>query len=349
MGTITIIGAGAMGTAMAWPAADNGHTVNLVGTHLDDAIIDSIKENGLHPKLKRAVPKNVNPFKHTDLSEALKNSDLVISGVSSLGVDWIAETAGPLLDPAIPFIAVTKGLMSRSNGEIITLPVYLSDRIQQIANKQVRINAITGPCIAQELAARRHTCVVFCGENVGTLEKIRSMLQISYYQVATSLDITSLEVCAAMKNAYAVAINLAVGEFEVAGVDGNANYYNPQAALFAQGMREMELLIEILGGNPKSVIGLPGSGDLYVTVFGGRSARLGKLLGRGIPYQQALQDLAGETLESVEIARQVIRALPALEKAGRIPLNSFPLLRHLSNLIETNNPAPIPWEKFFSS
>ena len=162
MGTITIIGAGAMGTAMAWPAADNGHTINLVGTHLDEAIIDSNKKNGLHPKLKRAVPKNVKPFKHTDLSRALKSTDLVISGVSSLGVDWIAETAGPLLDPAVPFIAVTKGLMSRSSGEILTLPVYLSDRIQQIANKQVRINAITGPCIAQELAARRHTGVVSC-------------------------------------------------------------------------------------------------------------------------------------------------------------------------------------------
>lgn len=346
MGIITIIGAGAMGTAMTWPAADNGHQVNLVGTPLDEAIIASIQKDRTHPKLQRAVPEAVLPFSHAEMEKALSSADLVISGVSSLGVDWFADTAGSLLDPKVPLIAVTKGLLGYPDGKISTLPLHLENRIQKETGKKVQCNAITGPCIAQELAARRHTCVVFCGSSLALLEKIQSMLQTAYYQVAISTDLTSLEICAAMKNAYAVAINLAVGEFEIAGKDGNANYYNPQAALFAQSMREMELLIRTLGADPASVIGLPGSGDLYVTVFGGRSARLGKMLGSKMPYHKAREQLAGETLESVEIILQVSRALPALETAGRIPGHSFPLLKYLAGLIETNTYSPIPWEKF---
>lgn len=346
MGNITIIGAGAMGTAMAWPAADNGHQVNLVGTHLDEAIIASIRKDRIHPKLQRAVPEKVLPFSHVEMEKALKDADLVISGVSSLGVDWFADTAGTYLDPKVPLIAVTKGLMGYPDGDISILPFHLEKRIQKNTGKDIHCNAITGPCIAQELAARRHTCVVFCGSSLALLENIRIILQTPYYQIALSEDLTSLEICAAMKNAYAVAINLAVGEFEVVGKDGNANYYNPQAALFAQSMREMESLIRTLGGDPGAVIGLPGSGDLYVTVFGGRSARLGKMLGGQVPYQKAREQLAGETLESVEIILQVSRALPALEKAGRIPAHSFPLLKYLAALIQTNTHSPIPWEEF---
>lgn len=346
MGTITIIGAGAMGTAMAWPSADNGHLVRLVGTPLDAAIISGIRADRIHPKLKRPVPENVVPFDDSQILEALRDTDLVISGVSSLGVDWFADTIGPHLDPEVPLIAVTKGLVGNTSGKIITLPDYLEGRIKAQTGRQLGCNAITGPCIAQELAARRHTCVVFCGRDLAVLEETRAMLQTNYYQIAVSEELTSLEICAAMKNAYAVAINLAVGEFEVVGMDGNAHYYNPQAALFAQGMREMELLLTVLGGNPKTTIGLPGSGDLYVTVFGGRSARLGKMLGKGMTYRAALEELAGETLESVEITRQVCLALPALEKEGKVPVDSFPLLKHLWRMIKFNQPAPIPWDDF---
>ncbi len=62
MGTFTIIGAGYMGTAMAWPLSDNGHNVNLVGTHLDRKIIQSCQNNGYHPRLKRQLPEGVRSF-----------------------------------------------------------------------------------------------------------------------------------------------------------------------------------------------------------------------------------------------------------------------------------------------
>jgi 3-hydroxyacyl-CoA dehydrogenase len=58
MSNVTILGAGMMGTAMAWPLSDNGHHVRLAGTHLDTEIIASCLKNRCHPRLRRRLPDN---------------------------------------------------------------------------------------------------------------------------------------------------------------------------------------------------------------------------------------------------------------------------------------------------
>ena len=95
MSTITILGSGLMGTAVAWPLADNGHEVRLVGTHLDAEIIRSCLNSGYHPRLRRQLPGRVTSFYVEDLPKALDGADLIVSGVNSLGVHWIGRTFGP--------------------------------------------------------------------------------------------------------------------------------------------------------------------------------------------------------------------------------------------------------------
>ena len=92
---------------------------------------------------------------------------------------------------------------------------------------------------------------------------------------------------------------------------------------------------------------LPGAGDLYVTVFGGRTVRLGSLLGRGLSFAEARRQLAGETLESVEIITRVARALPKLESRGLARPGDFPLLEHLDQILNHGASADIPWDRFF--
>jgi glycerol-3-phosphate dehydrogenase (NAD(P)+) len=150
-----------------------------------------------------------------------------------------------------------------------------------------------------------------------------------------------------MKNAYALAVGLAVGMMEAAGSDGLANMYNPQAALFGQSCYEMRRLVRLMGGDDGNVTWLPGPGDLYVTVFGGRTVRLGKILGQGIPFNEARQMLAGVTLESVEITTRVARALPKLAERGLVDLADFPLLLHVNQILNAGQPVNIPWESFF--
>ncbi len=346
MSIVTIIGAGMMGSAMCWPLADNGHEVRLVGTPLDTDIVSSLQKDGYHPTLERVVPQGVRPFEVNHLARALDEADWVISGVSSFGVDWFASAVGPLLKENQPVLAVTKGLEDQPNGDLLVLPEATRLKLPPHLQTHAKLNAIGGPCIAHELAARRQTEVVFTGHDPDVLKTLRNQVATTYYHISISLDLIGVEVCAALKNAYALGVGLAVGMMEAAGPDGLARMYNPQAALFGQSVLEMYKLLIILGGGVDNVHWLPGPGDLYVTVFGGRTVRLGKLLGQGVTFADARERMAGVTLESVEITTRVARALPKLAGRGLLKSDDFPLLLHLDEIINQEKSVNIPWDKF---
>ncbi len=341
MAVITIIGAGVMGTALCWPLTDNGHTVRLVGTPLDNDIIRSLKETRIHPRHQRAIPPAVEPYYVNDIPMALEGADLVVSGVSSFGVHWFASQAALHFSPGIPVISVTKGLFDQPDGTLLTVPQATDAWLPDKLKGRIPLHAIGGPCIAQELAARRHTGVVFCGGDARLLDWIAGLFRTDYYHVSTSTDVVGVETCAALKNAYAMGINLAAGEQELKGPDGLANRYNPQAALFAQSLVEMRKMVEWMGGDGNLVYQLPGAGDLYVTVFAGRTARLGRLLGKGYSFTEARQALAGETLEAVEIINSAARAITVLAAAGKASWQDYPLLRHMHNLLQ-DIPSEMP-------
>ncbi len=348
MAIVTIVGAGMMGTALCWPLSDNGHTVRLVGTPLDHEIIESIRKNGSHPKLQRKVPAGVAPFDADDLPEAIQGADLVVNGVSSFGTDWFAQQIGPLLRIDLPVVAVTKGLEVLPDGDVQPLPEYINGRLPAHLKDRVSLNAIAGPCIAHELAARRQTAVVFCGKDTAELEHLKGMFSTPYYHIWISQDVKEVEICAALKNGYALAVGIIIGMSDVAGIDGLAHMYNPQAAIFAQSTVEMQRLIRALGGNEKHVTWLPGAGDLYVTVFGGRTRRLGQLLGQGNSTAQALKIMSDVTLESVEIIARTATALDLLAERGRVDLQDFPLLRFLNGVLHQGKPMTVPWDSFFA-
>lgn len=347
MAIVTIVGAGMMGTAMCWPISDQGHMVRLVGAPLDDEIIRTIQETGNHPKLARAIPDGVDTYFSNDLPTAITNSEIIIGGISSFGVDWFAKTVGPLLNPSMTVLSVTKGLIDRENGDLDILPREIDRLLPVHLQGSISLNAIAGPCIAHELAARRQTAVVFTGSDAHTLDKLKTCFSTAYYHIWTSTDVIGVEVCAALKNAYALAVGLAVGIMEAAGSDGLAHNYNPQAALFGQSCYEMRRLVHLLGGDEENVAWLPGPGDLYVTVFGGRTVQLGKMLGKGVSFIEARERMAGVTLESVEIVTRVARALPLLEARNLIDRKDLPLIWHLHEIINQGEPVNIPWDKFF--
>ncbi len=87
MAIITIIGAGMMGSALAFPARENGNEVRLVGTPLDREIISAGKKNNRHPKFEKNFPAGVKFYQSEQMEEAIAGADLLIGGVSSFGVD----------------------------------------------------------------------------------------------------------------------------------------------------------------------------------------------------------------------------------------------------------------------
>ena len=349
MAIVTILGAGLMGTAVAWPLADNGHDVRLVGTHLDGAIIRSCLDSGYHPKLRRQLPGRVTPAYLEELPKALDGADVIVSGVSSPGVRWMARTLGPVLWPGATIIAVTKGLEAGADGELRILPDLLADELPEGIRDQVTLSAIAGPCIAGELAGRRQSCVVFTGRDAPALSRLRTIFATDYYHIWTSTDIVGVETCAALKNAYTIAIGMATGLLDLDGGPDNAgaSMHNLAAALFGASAREMSRIVGLLGGGIENVPWLPGVGDQYVTCVGGRTIRLGRLLGAGLTYTEAVLEMIGETLEGAYIVKQMAQVLPVWERQGRIGKHELPLLRMLCRVITEEAKVDIPFDRLF--
>jgi glycerol-3-phosphate dehydrogenase (NAD(P)+) len=349
MAVVTIVGAGFMGTATAWPLADNGHTVRLVGTHLDREIIQSCKEKRFHPKLQRELPAGVRPYHVEELAEALDGAGIIVSGVNSSGLHWIGRTLGLHLRPGQMLIAITKGLEADANGDLTILPDVLKSELPANIRERVALAAIGGPCIAGELAGRRQTCVVFGSRDAEAVERLAAAFRTPYYHIWTTTDLVGLEFCAALKNAYTVGVALAYGVLQRSGgADAaGAHMHNLAAALFGQACTEMTRLLVTVGGTRSFAFGLPGAGDMFVTCVGGRTIRLGTLLGKGHSMPEAREMLAGFTLEGAEIIRNMGRAIPRLVAQGKLGAAELPLLRLLVDIVVHGRPAEILLDTFF--
>lgn len=340
---ITIIGSGMMGSALAFPARENGNEVRLVGTPLDREIIDNCIKTDTHLKFDRPFPAGVKYYQFEDWKEAVKGCDFVIGGVSSFGVDWFLENVLCELDPSVPVISVTKGLINLENGDLISYPEYWK---RELAKKGINreICAIGGPCTSYELVAHDQTEVAFCGYQKDVVKMIKSAMQTDYYHISVTSDVEGLESAVALKNGYALAIAMTIGLVNRdLGPDAGL-HYNSQAGAFYQAVKEMRYLLEMQGASRDCEnIGI---GDLYVTVYGGRTRKVGILLGEGKTYQEAMDILAGVTLESLVVSRRVYSAICRKAELGKADMSMFPMLKHVADVLDNGKDAHLPWEDF---
>lgn len=348
MTTIAVLGAGVMASALTNPARDNGHEVRLIGTHLDDHIIDSVRTRGVHPVLDVALDQGVRAYRFDEAAQAVAGADVVMVGVNSFGIDWAGEQLARLLEPGQRVLVVTKGLHADADGTLRILPHQLK-RAAGPVGEQVTWSAIVGPCIAGELAVRRPSCVVFTGEDQASLDDLAGLYRTDYYHVWTSTDFVGHEVGAATKNVFAFAQGFAHGILAARGeLEAPYVMFNYSAALFAEGAREIAQFIRLLGGDPATTDGLGGVGDMYVTSMGGRNVKAGGYVGSGIPFSQvrAVQ-MKGITLEGVAAIGVIGQALERLTERGIVAPADFPLVRFLYEVVERDAIAEVPFERFF--
>jgi glycerol-3-phosphate dehydrogenase (NAD(P)+) len=344
MAIVTIIGSGMMGSALAFPARENGNEVRLVGTHLAREIIENCKQTNRHPKFTKDFPDGVKYYQIEEVEKAIDGADMIIGGVSSFGVEWFGEKILPLIPDSVPLITVTKGLMDQEDGSLTTYPDYWQSVLDKLG-KKVSLNAIGGPCTSYELVAHDQTEVAFCGKNLETLKFLKSVMATDYYHISLSTDVTGIESAVALKNGYALGIALTIGVNQKNfGLDSEL-HFNSQAAVFGQATKEMYKLLCYQGAGTLNNLAV-GAGDLYVTVYGGRTRLVGILLGRGYTIDQAKEELKGVTLESLVVAERVARAVIKASALGKLSLEDFPLLMHVNDILINKKPVDIPWEKF---
>ena len=348
MTTVSVLGSGIMATALAFPLADNGHEVRLIGTHLDREIIDSIVERRVHPGLDLEVPQGTRAFQLEEAEEAFDGADVVMSGVNSFGVRWAGRQLARLLQPGMHVLSIAKGMESTGRGDLRILPEVLAGEVPDGLREQVSWSAIAGPSIAGVVAVRRDTSVVFTGRDAGVLEEMAHLFRTPYYHVWTSTDLVGVEVCAAAKNCYALGAGFMEGILDRED-ESEARYrnYNYGAALFGQATRELGRFVQLLGGERDTPYGLAGVGDMFVTSMGGRNVKVGRLVGSGLRFAEARGRMPGVTLEGAAAIEVIGGALPKLTERGAIRAEDFPLMRHLHSVVVLDEPLDMPWSTFF--
>jgi len=131
---------------------------------------------------------------------------------------------------------------------------------------------------------------------------LKEALATPYYHISLSTDVTGVESAVALKNGYALGIALTIGLNQKAfGIDSEL-HFNSQAAVFGQALKEMKKLLDLQGAGTLENLCV-GAGDLYVTVYGGRTRQVGILLGRGLDIDQARAALEGVTLRTPDRVR----------------------------------------------
>lgn len=310
---VTVLGAGAMGAALTRPLAENGHDVRLWGTWLDDDIVEALRAGHDHPRIHVAVDPRVRVFASGQLEQAMDGASVVAPAISSDGVVDVLRRAVPYLRPGSLVPITTKGFGRDPAGRVTILPPLLVAELPESLRSTTSVLAIGGPCKANEVAAGRPTASVYAGR-VNAVARIRGLAQTPWYRIQATDDIAGLEVAAAMKNVYAMALGICEGLGERGASDSAGGspepWHNLASAVYTQALLEMGRLAVALGGRAETVYGLAGSGDLQVTNLSGRNKLYGVRIGRG--------EQAGEALAAMRAAGQTVEGVPACALAAEL-------------------------------
>ena len=342
MKKILVLGAGAMGSAFTTPCVDNNNEVVLVGTHLEDEVIENIKkEDNFHKVLNCKLPKNLRVEKFENFqNEINKKPDLIVIGVNSKGIEWAGKEISKNYNFSSSILLLTKGL-TVINEKFETLVEKFKLILKNNGINDANVSAVGGPCLASGLANRIKSSVVLANKKTEILKSIGDMISTDYYTVEYSNDLIGVETCAAIKNIYSMIIGASEGlSSSNAENEIKSKYFlNTAATLMYRSMSEMSYFTKKLTGKEETVYGLAGLGDLYVSSAGGRNSKMGKYLGEGYDYKTAKEKfMKNDTIEGAELIFEIgSKILKDFDKT------KIPLMASLINALLKNVELRIDW------
>ena len=342
MKKIVIIGAGAMGSAFTVPCVDKNNKVTLIGTHLENELVASIKKNkNFHPALKTTLPLKLNIEIFEKLKATMEEGvDVIVGAISSVGIKWFAEEISKYYKKKIPIILLTKGL-SVENDELITLSEKIKILLKEKGHTEINISAIKGPCLATGLANKMRTGTVIANPDIKEAQFLKKIISTDYYSTEISNDLQGIELSGAIKNIYSMLIGASEGlSNSEAPIEIQSKFHlNTAASLIHRSISEMAEFVSFYGGNSETVYGLAGLGDLYVSAIGGRNSLMGKYLGQGHLYKKAKElHMKDTTVEGAELAFEIG---PKIFKD--LKEKDFPLMFSVLRSICENKKLEINW------
>ena len=291
---VAVLGAGAMGTALAIHLGRMEPEVALWGSEFDERVLPQLRE-GTHPALPERLPPSVRVFGPEELDDAAKGAEIAVMGAHSKGARSLARIVKGSLGDVRIVVSIAKGLEPGSlarmsevyGGELDGRPVV----------------AVGGPALAPEVAEGQPCVAAFACVDAEALDEAAGAFRGDGYGVRPTDDCAGVEYCGTAKNVGAIGSGIVEGLAQ----QRDQEYRNARSAIFARAASEMADLVEALGGRRDTALGLAGIGDLLVTSLGGRNRQYGLAIGAGSDPRHALEDMQrrGMTVEGVESARDV--------------------------------------------
>ncbi|HVH40624.1 MAG TPA: NAD(P)H-dependent glycerol-3-phosphate dehydrogenase [Gemmatimonadaceae bacterium] len=285
---ITVIGAGAWGTALANLLAENGHETLLWAYEPD--VVDSVNTQSENRRFLTGVPLHQSLRATPSLQTACAAAELIIYASPSHVLREVANQAARWVPPAVPLVVATKGI---ERG-----PLSLMTDVVAEETPGRPVVALSGPTFALEVASHLPTAIVAASKDADAARLTQQTLSTSAFRVYTQTDVTGVELGGALKNVMAVATGIS---------DGLQLGFNARAALITRGLAEMTRLGVKLGADAATFAGLAGIGDLVLTCTGSlsRNRSVGIEIGRGATLSEVLQgrDTVAEGVTTTESAR----------------------------------------------
>ena len=311
MKNLAIIGAGSWGTALAMVLAPRFARVRLWVYEPDLAArMSASRENDVYlPGFQVADHVEV----VNDLPTALEDADVVLSVMPSHLVRRLYQEMLPYLHESMLFVSATKGL---ENGSLLRT----SEVIRQVLSTKLRpqVAVISGPTFAREVARFEPTALVVASSNPGVADRVQAAFSGPTFRLYTSQDTIGVEIGGSIKNVVAIGAGV---------LHGMGLGHNPMAALITRGLAEMTRLAVAMGGQPLTLAGLAGLGDLVLTCNGelSRNRTVGVELARG----RKLEEIVG----SMKMVAEGIKTTNAADDLAKRYAVEMPISEQMFQVI----------------
>ncbi|MFS7305593.1 NAD(P)H-dependent glycerol-3-phosphate dehydrogenase [Rahnella inusitata] len=287
--SMTVIGAGSYGTALAITLARNGHPVVLWGHNPDH--INALQLARCNQEFLPDVPFPDNLLLETDLSVALAASRNVLVVVPSHVFGDVLRQLKPHLRADARVVWATKGLEAETGR-------LLQDVAREELGDTIPLAVVSGPTFAKELAAGMPTAISLAATDASFADDLQQLLHCGKsFRVYSNPDFIGVQLGGAIKNVIAIGAGMS---------DGIGFGANARTALITRGLAEMSRLGTALGADPATFMGMAGLGDLVLTCTDNqsRNRRFGIMLGQGMDVQTA-QNTIGQVVEGYRNTKEV--------------------------------------------
>ncbi|WP_122022439.1 NAD(P)H-dependent glycerol-3-phosphate dehydrogenase [Serratia marcescens] len=288
--SMTVIGAGSYGTALAITLARNGHTVVLWGHN--PAQIQTLQRDRCNQAFLPDVPFPDTLLLEADLARALAASRDVLVVVPSHVFGDVLRQLKPHLRPDARIVWATKGLEAETGR-------LLQDVAREALGEAIPLAVLSGPTFAKELAAGLPTAIALAATDAQFADDLQQLLHCGKsFRVYSNPDFIGVQLGGAVKNVIAIGAGMS---------DGIGFGANARTALITRGLAEMSRLGSALGADPSTFMGMAGLGDLVLTCTDtqSRNRRFGIMLGQGKGVQEA-QDSIGQVVEGYRNTKEVL-------------------------------------------